>query len=83
MSHQRKQTEKARLKKLARATQTKYRGGAYWDENLNRYVRWTFSRKSKTPTRLKHQSNKKVRHTKKLSNNGGYRKVFDYWWILS
>lgn len=83
MGYNRVITEKHRLEQLAHETQTKYRGGAFWDEKQKRYLKWSFSDHSKTPSKLKRQSNKKIRKTNQIPNFGGYRKVFDYWWTLT
>lgn len=74
--YNRKKINKQKLKKSA------YKGRApiYYDENKNRYVKCNLSERKKF---IKKASSKKIRTDFSFPLKGnGYRKVYDYWWIL-
>lgn len=85
MSHRRKQQDKRRLKKLSEQNKMHDRNvsGAYYDEDKQRYVRYSPSRKgSSYPKYLRRRANKMMRRRKGLFSNGMYRKAYDYKWMI-
>ena len=68
-----------RLKKIASIKTREFRG-AYYNEDKHRIIRYYTGTRSKF---LRKVSNKRVRRYNKLyANYSGYRKIFDYWYIL-
>lgn len=81
MSHRRKGEENRRLKKLYEETHKhSYSwGGAYYNDNKNRYVRIRTSR-SGFPKYVRRLANKRIRQRKmETLNNSRYRKASEYW----
>lgn len=82
-SFQRKKTDKERLKKLASETDMKYRGGAYFNQDKQRYVRWSFSdNHSKHPKYVRRHCNKRIRKLPNVPSRNGYRKMSEYWYEI-
>ena len=74
----RKVKEKQRLHKLAKKTRYKV-SGAYYNEEKHYYIRFYRSHLS---VYLKGQSNRKIRRTVDIGNNGKFKKVYDFWCSL-
>lgn len=81
MSYSRSRETRRRLKRLYDETKHTYGAGAYYDDDKNRYVRYSCNDKNakiicKRITR---------RRMAKLDNTtrGSYRKLYDYWWIIT
>lgn len=78
MAYRQAQQRKKRLEKLAKKTHHSYRGGAYYDKDKHRYIRY-----GAAPPRIKKSYKKvarcKVRRAANLINYNGYRKEYDYW----
>ena len=76
-----------KLKKLYEQTHArrKYAGGAYFNEDKHRYVKYCPYTRSRTGIAkwLRKQANKKIRRLNKSLRNSQYRKVYDYWWNLT
>lgn len=81
MSHQRAVERNRRLQKLSRKTKHCYRGGAFYDDDKQRYVRVYLS-KSGYARWIRKRAQRKVRRSDVHSHNH-YRKVYDYWWELT
>ena len=81
MNHQGSVERKRRLKKLSDLTRHNYGGGGAWyNEEKKRYIRYYRGSRSKY---LKKLGNRRVRRDRtRVLNNGEYRKVFDFWWEL-
>ena len=74
-----------RRKKLARTyaeTKNSYGSGVWFDEDKNRYIKYTASNTPGYTKLLRRISNKKVRKAVDIGNYSAYRKCFDYWWEL-
>ena len=79
MSYRRKQVERRKLKNLAK-NRTGWRGGAYYDEEKKRYIRYWIGSRSKY---WKRKCNRKVRRMKNLDGKGNsYRKMTEYRWEI-
>lgn len=81
MSYPRSSERNRRLRKLSKATERSCRGGAYYDTDRRRYVRYYLS-KTGYARYLRKQANRKVRRSTDLHSGNHYRKKFDYWWSL-
>lgn len=80
MSHRRSHENRRRLKKLATATSKCFGGGAWYDEDKGRYIRY-YARGGNGYTKwLRTVANRRVRRAKNVPQGGGYRRVYDYWW---
>lgn len=82
MGYRRSRQERRRLKKLYEQTKYSGCGGAWYDDEKQRYIRYFSSNKPGYTKMLRRISNRKVRKSKELLNYGLYRKTYDYWWIL-
>lgn len=82
MSYKRKQEDKRRLETLYSKTRNKCSGGAYFDKQKGRIVKYSLSDGSDYKRYLKNLSNRKIRKSNIKLDNGDYKKLFDYWWIL-
>lgn len=78
------QERNRRLKKLFDETKNSSRGGggAFYDEDKGRYIKYSPRRKPGHAKFLRRVANRKVRRNKDHLRNGQYRKVYDYWWEL-
>lgn len=80
MSYRRKQVERRKLRKLAK-NRTGWRGGAYYDEEKKRYIRYWMSKRNHLTGYWKKQCNKQVRRADNLFGKGNsYRKCAEYRW---
>ena len=82
MGYKRNKQEHRRLKKLYEKTKHSYGAGAWYDDDKERYIRYSPSNTPGYTKYLRLMSNRKVRHSKELLNYGSYKKAYDYWWIL-
>lgn len=83
MSHRRKREENHRLKKLYEETKNGYGRGAWYSDKKQRYVRYYAYSTTGLTKQLRRTSNKKVRNSDDVPMRGsGYKKCYDYWWIL-
>lgn len=71
-----------RMKKLCDKTGGDTSSGAWFDPEKKRYIRYYGSNTPGYKKLLRRMSNRKVRRYGDALNNGRYRKVYDYWWIL-
>lgn len=82
MGYRRSRESKRRLKKLSEATEGYSPGGAWYNPDKKRYVRYHGSNTPGYTKFLRRMSNRKVRKYGELLNNSLYKKAYDYWWIL-
>ena len=82
MAYNQSRERKRRLLKLYNETKYKYGSGVFYDEDKNRYIRYSPSKKSSVPRWLRKQSNRKYRRHRDILNHNLYKKVYDYWWEL-
>ena len=82
MGHRRSVQERLRLKKLYKQTKYSCRGGAWYDDEKERYIRYFASNTPGYTKMLRRISNRKVRKSKEVLNHGLYKKAYDYWWVL-
>ncbi len=83
MGYHRSREQRRRLKKLYSKTGG-FPGGAWYDEERDRYIR-SYTSNHNHPgysKYLRRVSNRRVRRTKHALQNGQYRKVYDYWYEL-
>ena len=72
--------EKRKLKKLYEETKRYVYAGAYYNEDKERYVKYSFNNRY-----TRKRANKKVRRLPiedTVSDGNSYRKVFDYKWEI-
>lgn len=81
MSYRRSRERNRRLKKLYEETKHSYGAGAWYDEDKNRFIKYSCGGK-KYKKYLKKLSSKKARRYKGDMQNCEYKKTFDYWWEL-
>lgn len=81
MSYHRSQERNRRLKKLYNETKNSYGSGVWYDDENNRYIKYT-CRSRKYKKYLKKISSKKTRRYKGDLAHCDYKKTFDYWWEL-
>lgn len=82
MGYRRSRNERKKLKKLYRKTKNSCRGGAWYNDDKERYIRYSASNTPGYSKYLRKLSNRKLRHSNDVLNYGLYRKIFDYWWVL-
>jgi hypothetical protein len=82
MGYKQARNRRRRLERLY--VQTKYScgSGAWYDEDKDRYVKFTASSTPGYAKLLRHYSNKKVRRAKDIGAHADYRKCYDYRWVL-
>lgn len=74
--------QKKRDIKVYYQTKNYYGAGVYYDDQKQRYIRYSPNSKSGLTTLLKRVSNKKVRKAKEIHNHCQYKRLYDYWWNL-
>ena len=74
--------DKRKLDSLYQETKHQYGSGVYFDEYKQRYIRYYTSGRSGYTKFLKRKTNKKVRKDNNLPRYSGYKRCYDYWWIL-
>lgn len=89
MSYRRCKERDKRLKKLFKKTEHSYGAGVWYNEDKNRYIRYSCHNKW-----LKHHCRKTIRTRMKQEQresdsiqliggkNNTYKKYYDYWWEL-
>ena len=82
MAYKQAKNRRRRLTKTWEATKTKCCGGVWYDEERDRYIRFTASNTPGYAKQLRRISNKKVRKAADVGNHGYYRREFDYKWTL-
>lgn len=83
MGHLRSAEDKRRLGNLYNATKSRYGTGVYYDEDKQRFIRYyPYGRPGYTKF-LKRKTNKRARKDTDLSQYSGYKKCYDYWWVLT
>ena len=82
MSHRRKMQEKQRWKKLAE-NHAGWMGGAYYDEDKHRYIRYWASGRTHRTKYWKNQCNRKIRRQKTFEGKGNsYRRQAEFRWQI-
>lgn len=82
MGYKQSKERRRRLKKLYDDTKNSCRGGAWYDDEKERYIRYPSSNTPGYAKSLRRITNKKIRKSKDLLNHGLYKKIHDYWWSL-
>lgn len=78
MSYQRSCQEYKRMRRLYDKTKNAYGAGVYFNEQKNRFMRYSASNGVRSKF-LKKQSNKRVRRATDLHNYAAYRRYLDYY----
>ena len=81
MGYHRSQERNRRLKKLYDETKQHFLCGAFYDDDKNRYVKYSLSDIGQSKY-YRNLANRKVRHSDDIQSGGSYRKAYDYWWAL-
>ena len=82
MAYKQAQARRKKLAKTHKETKTNCCCGVWFDEDRNRYIKFTASNTPGYAKMLRRISNKKIRKTLDIGNYGMYRKSYDYWWTL-
>lgn len=78
MCYRRSRESKRRLKKLSEETTDYSPGGAWFNPDKKRYIRFHGSNTPGLMKYLRRISNRRVRKHDDVLNNGSYKKVYDY-----
>jgi len=83
MSHRRSLEDRRRLKRLYEETRHWIGGGAYFNSQKGRYIRYTWN-KHRHPKCLRRCGHRKIRHLRDtdIPQGARYRQAYDYWWNL-
>ena len=81
MSYQRKQEEKRRLKKLYDKSKFLYGMGAYWDEDKNRFIRYSCHNRL-TKLYCRRITRKRLKNNYNCYSDCLYKRLYDYWWEI-
>lgn len=82
MGYRRSKQRQRRLKKLYEDTKNSCRAGAWYDDDKERYIRYSPSNTPGYTKSLRRITNKKIRKNGDLLNHGLYKRIHDYWWTL-
>ena len=82
MAYKQAQSRRKRLLKTYYKTKNNYCRGVWFDEDKSRYIKYSASNTPGYTKFLRRVSNKKVRKAKDIGSRSGYRRLYDYWWIL-
>ena len=74
--------QKKRDKRIYNQTKNSCCAGVYYDNDKERYIRYSPNRNPGLTKALRRKSNKKIRQSKDVWNYNQYRKIYDYWWGL-
>ena len=82
MSHRRKEEDKHRLKKLYNKTHSSYGAGAYYDNQKERYIRYS-CHNERIKTHCRRITRRRLKREEAKCNNCTYKKMYDYWWEIT
>ena len=82
MAYKQARNRRKKLVKTYEETKTKCCAGVWYDEERNRYIKFTASNTPGYTKQLRRISNKKVRKAADVGNHGAYRREYDYKWTL-
>ena len=82
MAYKQAKNRRKKLEKTWEETKNCCGSGVWFDEEKNRFIKYTASNTPGYAKLLRRMSNKKVRKTEDVGNHGVYRKSYDYKWEL-
>ena len=81
MSYRRKQEENRRLKRLYSKTKCSYGAGAYYDEQKDRFIRYSCHNKW-TKVYCRRITRRRLKKEEGFCKGCKYKKLYDYWWEI-